>query len=578
MTNTSSFLALASLTLAFGAEELRIQRKPVPEELKAFSSVLKVTTVGNRVAFALADSATGKVEVWVKNPDGKLYQVKGVPSCLLQRVVEFPTILAVRFWVATDDGITIGCGGTTIATATVTNRILRTGPDWKEFVDVLAVGQQINYSSNNGDRKTSVVKVIYGGIWPGGLAFMDLQDNTSGIFRIQDDGTWKLEMPRPAILSGKDDYVDNETAILEGPDKSLYFGGQKFNLYFYYRYDTSDKSLTPHLYQGKMVNNEFIKSFGVSFMNGQPFMSYNVNGEVVSALRLLRFFTEESVFDKTRFADEYPYSFSELNGSEFIFVSAIRTSSADKTVTGLAICLDGICQKVSKDNLANAGIFNIDGKAWIDTDGTARTFTLTNGRIDGQVVFSSIIPRIRQISAAKSTAKKGEVVTLSWNAAFADAVTLNDESVPSIGTKDVPVDRTTEYILKAYGPGGIASGSATITVLKPVVAFVDGADTKTGMFFPGISIYVFGESFDPEDTVAKLVNKNGGEYPVDVILASMGGGGTSFNAHLPENAEPGDYQLVVVAGGVESDPYPISIAAVESPANAAKKAGRRPAN
>lgn len=75
-------------------------------------------------------------------------------------------------------------------------------------------------------------------------------------------------------------------------------------------------------------------------------------------------------------------------------------------------------------------------------------------------------PTIASFSAAPSAIGEGEAATLSWTVTGdVTQVTLDGQTVPATGSREVRPTETKTYELKAVGPGGEATESTTVQVL-----------------------------------------------------------------------------------------------------------------
>ncbi len=93
------------------------------------------------------------------------------------------------------------------------------------------------------------------------------------------------------------------------------------------------------------------------------------------------------------------------------------------------------------------------------------------------VVASGNQPFIRRFTASPQTVQQGARVTLSWETANSDGVTI-DHGIGQqgvTGSIDVTPSETTTYSITAVGPGGQANASVTVTVL-------DGGDPSITRF------------------------------------------------------------------------------------------------
>lgn len=602
MANTSSLLALVA-TFAFGAEELRIQRQPLPEELKSLSSVLRVTNVespqGNRVAFSVAERSSGRVEVWVKSPDGKLQKVDGVDRCLLQRLADFPEYLGMRFWVVTNDGITAGCaGGTTFEAATQTVRVFRTSSDWSRFMEVLSVGSNIAFVTDGGVKKSGIVTKIRGGVWPGGLSFLDLVDGTTGIFSRQEDGTWKLELPRPKEITGQFYEVNADTPIVRDSRGSLYFGGSYINSNFLYKWNfevirdektgelLEEKGLQKALQKGFKINGEAIDRFGVMYTNGRPLVAYSIAGEPASARRFVDLFTTEVVIGKNNFEGNYPFSFGEVNAAQGLTVSATRANQTDSSVSGLAFCLDEKCQGADRAALAKAGISRIDGQAWVDVDGSARVFLLDeNGRIDGQGVVTPAFAKIRKFAAEKLSVLVGSPANISWEVAYADYVEIDGIDggrLPAKGAQSIimKMPGPMKFTLKAYSANGVAiiqELDIDVTLPKPVITSVqylfnpeqettDFEITGTDLYDPNFQVRV---QFVKPAGMDEMTPEETQELFISFASNEM------IQGFVPQVLQPGTYKLWLDRDGINiSEPVEFTVPTPEEGLTASKKTAK----
>jgi len=78
-------------------------------------------------------------------------------------------------------------------------------------------------------------------------------------------------------------------------------------------------------------------------------------------------------------------------------------------------------------------------------------------------------PDISEFSAEPSTIEKGQSSTLKWSVSNANQITI-DKGIGSLqasGSRSVYPNETTTYTLRATGPGGTLSKSATVNVTAP---------------------------------------------------------------------------------------------------------------
>ena len=78
-------------------------------------------------------------------------------------------------------------------------------------------------------------------------------------------------------------------------------------------------------------------------------------------------------------------------------------------------------------------------------------------------------PDISEFSAEPSTIEKGQSSTLKWSVSNANQITIDNGigSVQASGSRSVYPNETTTYTLRATGPGGTLSKSATVNVTAP---------------------------------------------------------------------------------------------------------------
>ncbi len=78
-------------------------------------------------------------------------------------------------------------------------------------------------------------------------------------------------------------------------------------------------------------------------------------------------------------------------------------------------------------------------------------------------------PDIAEFSAEPSSIERGGSSTLKWNVSNANQITIDNGvgSVQATGSRSVYPNETTTYTLRASGPGGTLSKSATVTVTAP---------------------------------------------------------------------------------------------------------------
>ena len=147
------------------------------------------------------------------------------------------------------------------------------------------------------------------------------------------------------------------------------------------------------------------------------------------------------------------------------------------------------------DQVEISGIGSVDpnnGTSSLTLDETT-TLTLTARNPKREVSQSVTVrvltpqPRILRFSASPMTAKPGESVTLIWETAEADRVTIDGlGSVEPNGTATVSVDDTTTYTLTAANDHGEVNSSATVTVREETEAlqilrfFANPAQTTRG--------------------------------------------------------------------------------------------------
>ncbi len=147
------------------------------------------------------------------------------------------------------------------------------------------------------------------------------------------------------------------------------------------------------------------------------------------------------------------------------------------------------------DQVEISGIGSVDpnnGTSSLTLDETT-TLTLTARNPKREVSQSVTVrvltpqPRILRFSASPMTAKPGESVTLIWETAEADRVTIDGlGSVEPNGTATVSVDDTTTYTLTAANDHGEVNSSTTVTVREETEAlqilrfFANPAQTTRG--------------------------------------------------------------------------------------------------
>lgn len=78
-------------------------------------------------------------------------------------------------------------------------------------------------------------------------------------------------------------------------------------------------------------------------------------------------------------------------------------------------------------------------------------------------------PDISEFSAEPSSIERGQSSTLRWSVSNANQITIDNGvgSVQASGSRSVYPNDTTTYTLRATGPGGTLSKSATVTVTAP---------------------------------------------------------------------------------------------------------------
>jgi len=78
-------------------------------------------------------------------------------------------------------------------------------------------------------------------------------------------------------------------------------------------------------------------------------------------------------------------------------------------------------------------------------------------------------PDISEFSAEPSSIERGQSSTLKWSVTNATQITIDNGvgSVQASGSRGVYPNETTTYTLRASGPGGALSKSATVTVTAP---------------------------------------------------------------------------------------------------------------
>jgi len=78
-------------------------------------------------------------------------------------------------------------------------------------------------------------------------------------------------------------------------------------------------------------------------------------------------------------------------------------------------------------------------------------------------------PDISEFSAEPSTIERGQSSTLKWSVSNANEISIDNGvgSVQASGSRSVYPSETTTYTLRATGPGGTLSKSATVTVTAP---------------------------------------------------------------------------------------------------------------
>jgi hypothetical protein len=103
------------------------------------------------------------------------------------------------------------------------------------------------------------------------------------------------------------------------------------------------------------------------------------------------------------------------------------------------------------------------------------TFTITasgaGGATSANVTVTVLYPPTVEISVDPETILLGESCTLSWNSTHSDSC-LIDSGIGSVdvsGFITVSPSETTTYTITAFGPGGNATDSVTISVLQPSI-------------------------------------------------------------------------------------------------------------
>ena len=78
-------------------------------------------------------------------------------------------------------------------------------------------------------------------------------------------------------------------------------------------------------------------------------------------------------------------------------------------------------------------------------------------------------PDIAEFSAEPSSIERGQASTLKWTVTNANQITIDNGvgSVQATGSRSVYPNETTTYTLRATGPGGTLSKSATVNVTAP---------------------------------------------------------------------------------------------------------------
>src|SRR5579862_4600895 len=81
-------------------------------------------------------------------------------------------------------------------------------------------------------------------------------------------------------------------------------------------------------------------------------------------------------------------------------------------------------------------------------------------------------PDISEFSAEPSSIERGQASTLKWSVSNANQITIDNGvgTVQASGSKGVYPNDTTTYTLRATGPGGTLSKTATVTVTVPAPA------------------------------------------------------------------------------------------------------------
>lgn len=78
-------------------------------------------------------------------------------------------------------------------------------------------------------------------------------------------------------------------------------------------------------------------------------------------------------------------------------------------------------------------------------------------------------PAISSFTAEPSSVQRGQAVTLRWNVANADNITIEPGigTVAASGSRQVYPNESTTYTLRASGPGGSTSATARVSVTEP---------------------------------------------------------------------------------------------------------------
>jgi len=167
------------------------------------------------------------------------------------------------------------------------------------------------------------------------------------------------------------------------------------------------------------------------------------------------------------------------------------------------------------------------------------TFTITasgaGGVTSANVTVTVLYPPTVEISADPETILLGQSCTLSWNSAHSESCVID----PGIGSIDVSgfitisPSETTTYTITAFGPGGNATDSVTISVLQPSITItlpndgdvisrtdvgVEGSMTNIGGDDIGVTVNGVVALVDGTRFVANHVPLEEGE---NVVIATM---------------------------------------------------------